>query len=1505
DSATSDAALSITFKDDGPDASAEEGASASATLDETDAGEAFIDGPIDTTITAANVAALFAAPAYGADGAGTVSYSLTATNTATGLYLAGADTDVATNEIQLVADTDADGNVIGYTGYVGGDDTTDPVFSVEVASDGTITVTHHQALEHLVDGDNSEGEHDDALTLDAAGIRVVQTVIDADGDSDSATSDAALEITFSDDGPTAENYAHDGAIEEGSEATVLAEDAAEALGINAGADGLDGSFSDIVFTNQGDTEGSLSINGDGQLVYTAPASVDNTDGDVTETFEYTVLDQDGDRVTRQVTVRVGDAHTPTIDNPEGDEVVALVDDDGLAGGNPGGPNDLDGQGGDETTFSGTLAFAYGDDGAGHVDFAAMDGESGTLGTEDITYAWDADNNVLTATIDGGERDGQDLFQVELTDAQTGDYTVSLLNNVLHTDDETDTENETDLGLTYTVTDSDGSTADGKLNITFDDDVPVSNADSQDMTVVVNALEVGGLTAGWSNVSGGSGVNIDNQPAGQDDVVSWDGTSSTSNYTFDDNDDLTGTQSVSVNSMFELGEFTHNNFPISSGSGIDSVDLNLSLDVTINGYNATIDHTINFDHNETPNSGSDPRDIVTINNASAIVPIEITTESGEVETYNFQIIGFVDQNGDVVDQVFTDEGASNSFKLMGQLVSSDAPDVSGQVDYGFGADGPAEDDAVVWNGGTDNGNGETLIQGQFGVLTVDADGNYTYQLDQSAYDELAAGETEVDTFTYTVTDADGDSVESSLDINITGEAAPQKPNLVPESEDESVELEVGDVATDLVLTLDVSGSMDEDVGGTGKTRFEIAKESLISTIESYQQMGDTNVNLTLFGSNAINVGWKSASDAVDYIESLELHWRDYGYNDGVYASGSDVGVYVGGTDYKDAIDETEGVDFAGRDVDQTVGYFLSDGEPNENEWAVNSDNGQTIQDWKNFIDANVDELHVIGIGSDVSDEYLEHVQVQEGKDPLIVTDESQLEQTLTNTAQVSVSGDVSDNVSGGDGAISFDSITAYGTTYTVDGSNGTTAFPSDGIPLDGQGTLMFDFSTGEYTYSAGATEFEEGLTQKQFSVTASDEDGDSTSFDVNIDVTAPDMAASEPQLEGELVMPPTVTTTSETETFNEDGSVFLRGGGSNSSHAYNLDGTATGFSLEVSDYQWWRDDGTIKLYKDGGQVGSTINMDYIDLAYGTGWGYGELSYSGGDEFDTVVVERTDGRFDISDFSAEVTKEVTTYEYGLNLSASLTDTDGSETLSDITIDGLPSGALVTGTGVTGNSDGSYTVALDTNGEAAGDVRLVSSSELNQSQQEAITLSVTSTESNGGDTNTVTGTLDAVVVGTSSDDSLTGTDGNDTLYGGAGNDDLYGGLGADTFAWEFGDEGDVGAPAEDTVQDFTVVSDTDDGQFGDTDEPDADRLDLADLLQGEDEDSIGDYIFAEEEGDNVVLHISSDGSLNGGSSKENADQTITLEGKSFADFGGDVSDSAGLIQQMIDSGQLNIDQ
>ncbi|MEA2119460.1 choice-of-anchor K domain-containing protein [Halovibrio sp. HP20-50] len=515
-----------------------------------------------------------------------------------------------------------------------------------------------------------------------------------------------------------------------------------------------------------------------------------TIGDITDSnFENIEADASANSVDSTITdndvsLTIGDGsvvvYEEGIDLP-GDNKVGIPDGDAGVG-----YNDTT----NATVASGTLAIT----GNGNAP-VSVGIELGTLpngltsGGNDITWSHESGNEAVAI----GSADGQEVIRIELNggveavansgSATSINYEVTLTQPVDHPVNSV----EDTLSFAFDVSLSDGinDPDTGTVTVTVEDDMPVSSVGSQDLNVIVNDLAVGGLSVGWSNVSGGRGVNINNQPAGQDDVVRWDGSNSnsTSNYTFDDNNNLTGTQSVSVNSMFELGEFTHNNFSISSGSGIDSVNLDLSLDIVINGYSATINHTINFDHNETPNSGSDPRDIVTINNASTIVPVEITTAEGVTETYNFQIIGFVDQDGKIVDRVLTEEDASNSYKLMGQLVSSDAPDVTGQVDYSFGADGPADEDAIVWNDGsgvTDDGSDGVKVQGEFGVLTVDANGNYSYQLDQAAYDELTAGETEVDSFAYTLKDADGDSVESTLDINITGEAAPQKPEPLPEA-----------------------------------------------------------------------------------------------------------------------------------------------------------------------------------------------------------------------------------------------------------------------------------------------------------------------------------------------------------------------------------------------------------------------------------------------------------------------------------------------------------------------------------------------------------------------------------------------------------------------------------------------------------------------------------------------------------------------------------------------------
>jgi len=132
-----------------------------------------------------------------------------------------------------------------------------------------------------------------------------------------------------------------------------------------------------------------------------------------------------------------------------------------------------------------------------------------------------------------------------------------------------------------------------------------------------------------------------------------------------------------------------------------------------------------------------------------------------------------------------------------------------------------------------------------------------------------------------------------------------------------------------------------------------------------------------------------------------------------------------------------------------------------------------------------------------------------------------------------------------------------------------------------------------------------------------------------------------------------------------------------------------------------------------------------------------------EFSSIQVEATQSNFVIDSVSADsvVTgSSETTYEYSITLNAGLTDTDGSESLSSITVNNLPNGATIDG--ITANADGSYTVPVDENGDAS--VTLTSSTEIPQSDLDSITSSVTSTEENGGESATVEATSDTFTMG-----------------------------------------------------------------------------------------------------------------------------------------------------------------
>ncbi len=303
----------------------------------------------------------------------------------------------------------------------------------------------------------------------------------------------------------------------------------------------------------------------------------------------------------------------------------------------------------------------------------------------------------------------------------------------------------------------------------------------------------------------------------------------------------------------------------------------------------------------------------------------------------------------------------------------------------------------------------------------------------------------------------------------------------------------------MLTLDVSGSMSTDVNG--QTRFEIAKAALIDTINAYDDQGSANVNLTLFNTGAVNLGWMSATDALAYIDLLTMDDNGYIYYDG----NTIAGLEDGWTNYEAAIAVTDDAYTSAPIADKTVSYFISDGEPTkeyDDDTAdatdtTDSNTQDSVDDsyidnnylatWNDFINTNAIALEVIGIGDGLDQTYLDMVQVIDGKSSVIVTDETQLSATMLSSIE-SVDGSLygddgySGIIFGADGGNILE-ITYDGTTYSYDEAN-----PIQTINLT-EGDMDLNFETGAYTYTP-TTSSGVDITEN-FTISVTDSDGDTT------------------------------------------------------------------------------------------------------------------------------------------------------------------------------------------------------------------------------------------------------------------------------------------------------------------------------------------------------------------------------------------------------------------------------
>ncbi|MGY3925187.1 immunoglobulin-like domain-containing protein, partial [Aeromonas jandaei] len=563
--------------------------------------------------------------------------------------------------------------------------------------------------------------------------------------------------------------------------------------------------------------------------------------------------------------------------------VGLVDEDGLSGGNAGLPEPVGAptSGPLSVTQSLQVTDGNGSNVSGvQLKLVSITGLSGITGIDGQPVNVVQDGAGLKGYF--GTNPANVAFTVTVdNNSNPPSYTFTLIKPLSHLVDGQSSvlssQDELRLTVNYEVSKAGSDTASGSFDVAVRDDVPVAVVDDATLNVVVDSFQFSGVEASWINVVGGKNLEYfdgpDNDSA--NDQIRWGGKNEVkSGYGFADNDAALNGQ-IPLNEEIKLGTFTHYNYPISSGTSISAVTMKAIFSVTDSmGRVTPVTVTINFNHNETPNDGADPRDIITIGTATASFNFE-----GKV--YSLEVLGFRDTGGNVVKTIYTNENASNSFDLIVKLVEGSGyqlPQTTGNVLANdlAGADGGLS--VIGYGVGSSsttytNGAG-TQVVGLYGVLTILANGAYTYQVTKNG-SQIPADAREV--FSYSVRDGDGDTTNSTLTISVNPVDSNGVPVHLPLTVDgtdlnDSIVVRNGENAAnpdrlDVAFGGNLLGEVTTSNGGTDHVHTGISYNK--GSLDQVVSGGAGNDHIETGSGNDVIYAGKTGADGFGTDDSLQL------------------------------------------------------------------------------------------------------------------------------------------------------------------------------------------------------------------------------------------------------------------------------------------------------------------------------------------------------------------------------------------------------------------------------------------------------------------------------------------------------------------------------------------------------------------------------------------------------------------------------------------------------------
>ncbi|WP_223538926.1 retention module-containing protein [Pseudomonas sp. BF-R-12] len=863
-----------------------------------------------------------------------------------------------------------------------------------------------------------------------------------------------------------------------------------------------------------------------------------------------------------------------------------------------------------------------------------------------------------------------------------------------------------------ATDTDGSTATGQINVNIVDDTPTANPDA-------TSVAEGGVVSGnvlWNDDGGADGP-------------------------------LSGGGVVGV----RVGSDTST--PVSGG-----------LDTHINGTYGylTLDAEGNAEYHSYPNSVNGPGATDTFTYTLRDNDGDESTTTITIDVNNSCIRAAVDNDVTVYEKAL--DLSKDGQDLAAGTVTGSEPGHTGETASGTlvgsvsGASG-----AITY----------TLVgsaTGAYGQIALNPNGTYTYTLTSPASTTPHAdngANTLSESFTYQATDALGNSSLSTIKVNIVDD--------VPKAVASERSVVAADIDSNLLLVIDVSGSMGDASGVDGLSRLALAKQAISALLDKYDDLGDVKVQIVTFSSGASDKTsvWVDVATAKSIITGLSAG---------------------GNTNYDAAVTVAQtAFDTSGKLTGaQNVGYFFSDGKPNEG--AIDPSEEAA---WKAFLEENHIKNYAVGLANGVGQSNLDPLAYDgsaglgngTNTNAVIVNELGQLNSVLSGTV---VGAPVTGSLLGEGGTFGADggfikAITVDGTTYTYDpkGDNNQGALNFSGganhgtfntanitlsIATDGKGTLVVNLDTGEYTYTSQKST--SVVITENIGYTVSDNDGDlaSSTLVVKVVPNAPPVAVDDHVitnvLSGNIVVPGELLLANDTD---PNGDPLTA-----SPTTFNTGWIVKGadFTGSNQNYSFTGNNAQSVTIARSAFVANTAAMTAVLVVSGA---LGEVKNNNTNDEDRITVTLKQG--ETLNLDHNLAAGHVTLEYSVNGGAFIGIGDGQTITAavdgtyQIHITNIDDGGQGNGKGaenyqliLTVDYSGAHSTTPDYHGAyVAGDNH-------GGSDSAAVTISYQ-------DGHTLTGTAgDDVLVAGTGNNVINAGDGNDVLTAGAGNNELYGGVGND---------------------------------------------------------------------------------------------------------------------------------